>query len=353
LILVIPLVASMLAPPAPSAPPHTAHSSTSHAAPSAPIAVRESDPALDSAFRTFQAAFPVPSAPPTLHTPKSVYSVAAFKEDANSPEGTRSLFQRLQRHVESDRYLETLSRSRLLDAPPPYMAPEQTAEQTARILPAADAPNETVGFIDVSDIDWWTVVHPLDAKGAPAPPAEAVADDGKYITVTSTYRSTSPSSSASGFTRSLFPFLRRNRSQSERPAPAPTGAARLDSDLEPTESESPSMAGGLGTLGGGFVLVEEEDVVEAIGEFVALYLARIPATRNLTHRELQSLLASTFSELQTKDTARRLWDWGKFLYASYGWAMTGVSVYRDPALVKAVLRAVWTASKWILMLFFV
>jgi hypothetical protein len=101
-------------------------------------------------------------------------------------------------------------------------------------------------------------------------------------------------------------------------------------------------------LGGAYVLVEEDDVVEAIGEFVALYLSRIPATKSLTHSQLQGLLANAFADLQEKGACRRLWDWGKFLYATYGWGMTGVSLYRDPAIVKAVLRAVWTASKWIM-----
>ncbi len=74
--------------------------------------------------------------------------------------------------------------------------------------------------------------------------------------------------------------------------------------------------------------------------------AQIPATKQLSTKDLQALLAGAFHELREKSRARRLWEWGKLFYATYGWGMTGLTVYRDPQLVLTILRAVWTSTKW-------
>eukprot|EP01006_Ploeotia_vitrea_P040999 TRINITY_DN66477_c8_g10_i1.p1 TRINITY_DN66477_c8_g10~~TRINITY_DN66477_c8_g10_i1.p1 ORF type:complete len:391 (-),score=156.88 TRINITY_DN66477_c8_g10_i1:76-1173(-) len=101
--------------------------------------------------------------------------------------------------------------------------------------------------------------------------------------------------------------------------------------------------------GAAYVFVEHADVVEAIADFVAMYMAMVPATQNMSDKELQSMLAGTFGELREKGALRRLWDWGMFLYTSYGWATTAVGVYRDPELALMVMRGLWTVSKWMIM----
>lgn len=117
----------------------------------------------------------------------------------------------------------------------------------------------------------------------------------------------------------------------------------------PEMDRSDSGASTTSSLDGSYVLVEEEDVIAAIGEFIALYLANIPATRDLPPERLQRMLATSFSELREKGAVRRLWDWGMFLYATYGWGVTGLNIYRDPAMVRWALKAVWTACKWMML----
>ena len=45
---------------------------------------------------------------------------------------------------------------------------------------------------------------------------------------------------------------------------------------------------------GGYVLVEKQDVLDAIGTFVAAYLATVPEAQNMKPAELQQALSSTF-----------------------------------------------------------
>lgn len=100
------------------------------------------------------------------------------------------------------------------------------------------------------------------------------------------------------------------------------------------------------SLSGSYVFVEKSDVIEAIGEFVALYMSQVPDAQQLSPEELQQLLSGTFAEFQEKGMFDNLWSWGRFLYATYGWGMTGLSMYRDPGMALYIMRALWTASKW-------
>ena len=45
---------------------------------------------------------------------------------------------------------------------------------------------------------------------------------------------------------------------------------------------------------GSYVLVEKEDVLDAIGTFVAAYLATVPEAQHMKPAELQQALTSTF-----------------------------------------------------------
>jgi hypothetical protein len=46
-----------------------------------------------------------------------------------------------------------------------------------------------------------------------------------------------------------------------------------------------------------------------------------------------------------KGRARRLWDWGKGFYRVGAVTYSAFSLYTNPWLVRAVLAALWTASK--------
>ena len=108
-----------------------------------------------------------------------------------------------------------------------------------------------------------------------------------------------------------------------------------------TEIESDSLSGS-------YVIIEEDDVVAAVADFVALYLTMIPAAKRLSHTQLQAMLSGTFHELREKGTFGKLWDSGKLAYATYGWVASAYSLYSNPAFALSVARALFTVAKWTL-----
>jgi hypothetical protein len=70
-----------------------------------------------------------------------------------------------------------------------------------------------------------------------------------------------------------------------------------------------------------YVLVEDKDVVEGIADTVVAVVRATPETKTLDHRQLQSLLSDSFSQLRTNQSLiGRLWRVGKLAYSAYGWA---------------------------------
>lgn len=100
-------------------------------------------------------------------------------------------------------------------------------------------------------------------------------------------------------------------------------------------------------LDGAYVFIETSDVVDSMAEFIAMSLARIPETRSLSSTRLQRLLTLTFGELREKGTIGRIWDWGQFLYTTYGWTTCAIGIYREPAMAYLVLRTIWSVTKWV------
>eukprot|EP00245_Coleochaete_scutata_P016353 TRINITY_DN7591_c0_g1_i1.p1 TRINITY_DN7591_c0_g1~~TRINITY_DN7591_c0_g1_i1.p1 ORF type:complete len:267 (+),score=64.92 TRINITY_DN7591_c0_g1_i1:63-863(+) len=97
--------------------------------------------------------------------------------------------------------------------------------------------------------------------------------------------------------------------------------------------------------GGSYVLVDQEDVVDGIANFVARYLMSQPQTKNMSAKELQQAISQAFIDLRHQRTMRRLWDWGRFLYTTSCWATTALGLYRNPVVVRAALIAVWTSCR--------
>jgi len=105
------------------------------------------------------------------------------------------------------------------------------------------------------------------------------------------------------------------------------------------------------TLDGAFVVVEEDEVVEAIAEFLAAYVVAMPHMKRVPNDQLQAKLSTVFSDFQEKGAMTQLWEWGQFLYTTYGWTATAVGVYQEPEVALWVLRGLWTAAKWMSLFF--
>ena len=91
-------------------------------------------------------------------------------------------------------------------------------------------------------------------------------------------------------------------------------------------------------------LVEREDVVAALADYIACYIMTQPEAQAMDPKALQSALTKTFHELH-KSRVRRLWDWGKTLYRYSAVGYGAFGIYTNPWLARAALQALWTGSK--------
>jgi len=100
-------------------------------------------------------------------------------------------------------------------------------------------------------------------------------------------------------------------------------------------------------LGGPYVLLSENDVVEAVAVFVAQCVLRMPETSELSHVEMISLLDGTFAKLREKGMIRKAWDWGNFLYSAASWGATAYEIYMEPAIAQMLISSLVASASWI------
>lgn len=97
---------------------------------------------------------------------------------------------------------------------------------------------------------------------------------------------------------------------------------------------------------GDYIMIERDDVVEALSSFIAAYIVSLPEARDLDSRQLQRVVVDTLRELR-KGRVRRLWDWGRCFYRTGVVAYGAFSMFSNPWVAKAVLVALWTAVRMV------
>jgi hypothetical protein len=119
-------------------------------------------------------------------------------------------------------------------------------------------------------------------------------------------------------------------------------------------------------LGEPFAVVQQDDVNESIANFLAVSIERHPDAKQLSPAELKQLLDGTFAQIKKQGKMSQAYGWGMWLYSSYSWGSYVVRIYREPTLVKLVLRAacvlynqpvlipvfargLWSAASWALI----
>jgi len=102
-------------------------------------------------------------------------------------------------------------------------------------------------------------------------------------------------------------------------------------------------------LDGPFVFLRETDVIEAVAFFVAQCVLRMPECQNLGHEDMMKLLDGTFAELREKGPLGRVWEWGQFIYAIYGWSSSIWGVYTNPAVARTILTALWKVGRYVIL----
>lgn len=100
-----------------------------------------------------------------------------------------------------------------------------------------------------------------------------------------------------------------------------------------------------------FVVLNKADTMEALADFISKSIQRhYPEAARLPPDQLRLLLDGTFHELKDPGKLGKAWQWGKFMYSTYGWGTTIWNLYREPAVVKLVASGVYQAATWILVL---
>jgi hypothetical protein len=100
-----------------------------------------------------------------------------------------------------------------------------------------------------------------------------------------------------------------------------------------------------------FVVLNKSDSMEALADFISKSIQRhYPEAARLPPDQLRRMLDGTFHELKDPGKIGRAWQWGKFMYSTYGWGTTVWNLYREPAMVKLVASGVYQAATWILVL---
>lgn len=91
-----------------------------------------------------------------------------------------------------------------------------------------------------------------------------------------------------------------------------------------------------------YIVVNQEDIIEGMACFMARYVSSLPQTKGMTPKQLQNALKKAFG-VPKKGRLRKLWNGSKVLYTAASWGATAVSLYNNPALVKAASVAFWTS----------
>jgi hypothetical protein len=98
-------------------------------------------------------------------------------------------------------------------------------------------------------------------------------------------------------------------------------------------------------LGDSYVLVDREEVMEALAYYVGSFVANHPDASLLSPKELQTALTAALRDLK-KSRSRRLWDWGKRLHrvgaVAYG---TAGAVAYAPWLLQATAMALYSGLR--------
>ena len=93
-----------------------------------------------------------------------------------------------------------------------------------------------------------------------------------------------------------------------------------------------------------YVLVEREDVIEALAVFIARFVASHPEAANLPPAKLQQALSGALAQLR-RGKMRRLWDYGRTVHRWGVWLYGFGAMVENPWLIKALCVGLYTGGR--------
>ncbi|KAG6516662.1 hypothetical protein ZIOFF_027135 [Zingiber officinale] len=115
-----------------------------------------------------------------------------------------------------------------------------------------------------------------------------------------------------------------------------------------------------------YVLVNQEDVVDSIANFMAAYLLSLEKTKvstviavidyqeasaELTPDQLQEVLCKAFSLKKRKSRLWKAWQGSQIIYNAASWSATAIGIYQNPAILEKASVAIWSSCNAISKLF--
>uniref|UniRef100_A0A7S3QKI0 Uncharacterized protein n=1 Tax=Dunaliella tertiolecta TaxID=3047 RepID=A0A7S3QKI0_DUNTE len=117
---------------------------------------------------------------------------------------------------------------------------------------------------------------------------------------------------------------------------APSG-----SSLSP---EQPSNQDTVSASQAGYVVVQQEDAVEAMAFYLAQCIAAHPEAQKLAPKQLQDALSSTLQGLK-QTRFKQMCTYGRSAYRWSALTYSALQMYQNPWLIRAVITTIWAFSK--------
>ncbi|KAF7044253.1 hypothetical protein CFC21_053508 [Triticum aestivum] len=97
-----------------------------------------------------------------------------------------------------------------------------------------------------------------------------------------------------------------------------------------------------------YVMVNEDDIVDAIATFVARCILEDPKSKSLSSKELQKAVATALSSMTDRKKWISFWEAGKVIYILATWGITIAGLYRSRAVLKMAAKGAVVSTKFIM-----
>lgn len=108
---------------------------------------------------------------------------------------------------------------------------------------------------------------------------------------------------------------------------------------------SPTSGGLVPEVTGDYVLVNHEDMINAVAVFLAAYISSLPEGKSLESKQLQRAVQQALREIR-KGRVRKLWDWGRWVYRAAALSYGAFAAYTNPWVAEAVFKALFTFARF-------
>lgn len=96
---------------------------------------------------------------------------------------------------------------------------------------------------------------------------------------------------------------------------------------------------------GDYVVVNHDDVVNALANFLAAYIIALPEGKRMEPKQLQKAVKDSLREIR-KGKVRKLWDWGRWIYRAAALGYGAFAAYTNPWVAEAVVKTLFTCARY-------